>query len=110
MKIPVATALAALLLAGCNTTQTAMNAPPGTAVVAQSNLTMPGGSECAADIARYRALQKSELATGNVAQSVYNQMKNETAAAERVCAAGKDSEAREMITASRKRHGYPTEM
>ncbi len=113
MKFPVATALAALLLAGCNTTQPAATAPPPVAAstdVTPSNFVMPAGSGCAGDIARYRAVQNNDLAMGNVAQSVYNQIKGEIAAAERVCAAGKDREASAMIMASRKRHGYPAEM
>jgi hypothetical protein len=112
MKFPFAIALAALLLAGCNTTQPAATAPPVAAStdVTPSNFTMPAGSGCAGDIARYRAIQNNDLAMGNVAQSVYNQIKGEIAAAERVCAAGKDREASAMIMASRKRHGYPAEM
>ncbi len=113
MRLVVATALSALLLAGCNTTQQAASAPPpapASAVVTPSNFVMPGGTGCAADIARYRAVQNNDLAMGHVAQSVYNQIKGEIAAAERACAAGNDREASSMIMASRQRHGYPTQM
>jgi hypothetical protein len=115
MKFPLAAALAALLLAGCNTTQSAFTAQastpaPGTAVVTPPNFAMPGGAGCAGDIARYRAVQDNDLAMGHVAQSVYNQIKREIAAAEKVCDAGKDREASAMIRASEKRHGYPTEL
>ena len=41
------------------------------------------------------------------AQSVYNEIKREIAAAERECSAGRDAAARAMIVASKKRHGYP---
>ena len=75
-----------------------------------SNFVMPAGSGCAGEIARYRAVQDNDLAMGHVAKSVYNQIKGEIADAEQVCAAGKDGEARAMITASRKRHGYPTDL
>ncbi len=68
---------------------------------------LPGGSGCAAEIARYRAVQDNDLAMGNVAQSVYNRIKGEIAAAERECAAGHDAHAVEMLDASKKRHGYP---
>jgi len=47
---------------------------------------------------------------GHVAQSVYNQIKRETDAAQTVCAAGRDAEAKAMIAASEKRHGYPTDL
>ena len=115
MKFAVASVLAALLLAGCNTTQSAFTAQastpaPGTAVVTPPNFAMPSGAGCAGYIARYRAVQDNDLAMGHVAQSVYNQIKREIAAAEKVCAAGKDREASAMIRASEKRHGYPTEL
>ena len=45
---------------------------------------------------------------GHVAQSVYNQIKREIDAAEPVCAAGRDAQAKAMIAASEQRHGYPT--
>jgi hypothetical protein len=113
MKLVVATALAALLLAGCNTpeqsfTAQAQTPAPGTAVVTPPNFSMPNGAGCAGDIARYRAVQDNDLAMGHVAKSVYNQIQREIAAAEKVCAAGKDREATTMIRASEKRHGYPT--
>ncbi len=47
---------------------------------------------------------------GHVAQSVYNQIKREIAAAETTCAAGHDAEAKSMVVASQKRHGYPTDL
>ena len=113
MKLLTAAALAALLLAGCNTTQPAASAPPpapGSAAVTPSNFVMPSGSGCAGDIARYRAIQDNDLSMGHVARSVYNQIKSEIDAAEKVCAAGNDREASAMIAASRQRHGYPTQM
>ena len=47
---------------------------------------------------------------GHVARSVYNQIKREIDAAEGVCSAGQDGQAKSMIVASKKRHGYPTEL
>ena len=47
---------------------------------------------------------------GHVAQSVYNQIKTEIAAAERECSAGNDAKARGMIVASKRKHGYPTDL
>jgi hypothetical protein len=47
---------------------------------------------------------------GHVVPSVYNQIKRDIAAAESVCAAGRDSEAKAMIAASERRHGYPTDL
>lgn len=98
--------LAALALAGCNTPAPEA-AAPGAQVVTPANFKLPEGVGCAGDIARYRAIEDNDLAMGNVAQSVYDQIKAEIAGAERACSAGYDAEARSMILASRKRHGYP---
>jgi hypothetical protein len=83
------------------------------AAFAQSPVTppdfrMPTGSGCAGEIARYRAVQENDYTSGNVAKSVYNQIKREIAAAERVCAAGDDAKASAMIRASETQHGYST--
>jgi hypothetical protein len=113
MKFPAAAAFAALLLAGCNANAPApaASAPaPASLPFAPSSFQMPAGSGCGADIARYRAVTDDDLATGNLNQPVYRQIKGEIAAAEQTCAAGKDGEAQAMVVASRKRHGYPTQM
>ena len=62
----------------------------------------------AGEVARYRAVQDDDLAMGQIAQSVYDQIHGEIAAAAQACSGGRDGEARAMIMASRKRHGYPT--
>lgn len=110
MKSAILAALAALSLAGCNTVAPSAAVPPpapNSIVVAPSNFAMPQGSGCAGAIARYRAVQDDDLAMGQIAQSVYNQIHGETAAAAQACSAGRDGEAQAMILASRKRHGYP---
>jgi hypothetical protein len=110
MKPTLLATFAALTLAACNSAGPTASAPPPTAgslVVAPSNFQMPQGSGCAGEVARYRAVQDDDLAMGQIAQSVYNQIHAEIAAAGQACAAGHDEEARGMIVASRKRHGYP---
>jgi hypothetical protein len=111
MKPALLAALAALMLGGCNSSGPAPSAAaptPASIVVAPSNFQMPQGSGCAGEIARYRAVQDDDLAMGQIAQSVYNQIRGEIASAAQTCSAGRDEEARAMILASRKRHGYPT--
>jgi hypothetical protein len=111
MKPAFLAAVAALTLAGCNSVGPTASAPPpkpNTIVVAPSNFQMPAGAGCSGDIARYRAVQDDDLAMGQIAQSVYKQIHAETDAAAQACAAGHDTEARDMVLASRKRHGYPT--
>jgi hypothetical protein len=78
------------------------------APVTPPSFQMPGGSGCAGEIARYRAVQDNDLAMGHVAKSVYLQIKREIDAAEKVCGAGQDAKATVMIHASEARHGYPT--
>jgi hypothetical protein len=68
---------------------------------------MPGGSGCAGEIARYRAVQENDYRSGNEAKSVYAQVKREIDAAERMCEAGQEAKASVMIRASQARHGYP---
>ncbi|MGO8798430.1 MAG: hypothetical protein ACLQE9_02615 [Roseiarcus sp.] len=111
MKPALLAAFAALSLAGCNSGGPAPGAAPpapGSIVVAPSNFQMPQGGGCAGEIARYRAVQDDDLAMGQIAQSVYDQIRREIAAAAEVCSAGRDAEARAMVLVSRKRHGYPT--
>jgi hypothetical protein len=71
---------------------------------------MPGGAGCAGEVARYRAVQENDYASGNVAKSVYLQVKREIDAAEKVCAAGQDAKASAMIRTSQARHGYSTHL
>ena len=111
MKSAFLAAVAALMLAACNSAGPTATAPPpkpASIVVAPSNFQMPAGAGCSGDIARYRAVQDDDLAMGQIAQSVYKQIHGEIDAAAQACAAGHDAEARDMILASRKRHGYPT--
>ena len=97
-------------LAGCNSTAPAPEA--AAPQVAHSNITppdfkLPEGSGCSADVARWQAIQKNDLEMGHVGQGVYNQIQGEIAQAAAACQAGRDGEARAMVSASKKRHGYP---
>ncbi len=111
MKTPlVFAAFAVLALAACNAPAPQASAPPapGSVTVTPSNFQMPEGSDCKAEVARYRAVQDNDLSMGHVARSVYNQMRRETDAAEAACAAGHDAQATAIIAASEQRHGYPS--
>lgn len=110
MKAVLLATFAALGLAACNSTGPAPAAAPpapNSLIVAPSNFQMPQGSGCAGAIARYRAVADDDLAMGQIAQSVYDEIHREIAAAAETCSAGRDGQARAMILASRKRHGYP---
>ena len=110
MKPFLLIAFAAFALAACNDSAPAPQAAapaPASIDVTPQNFQMPSGEGCAGDIARYRAILDNDLATGNVAPSVNDAIQKEIAQAERACSAGRDAQARAMILASRKRHGYP---
>ena len=102
---------AAVALAACNAPapQPSASPTPGSVVVTPPGFALPEGSDCAAKIARYRAIQDNDLSMGHVAKSVYSQIQREIGAAEKACASGQDAEARSMIAASQQRHGYPAE-
>ena len=103
---------ASFALAACNAPAPHASAPPapGSVAVTPPGFQLPEGAECSARIARYRAVQDNDLSMGHVVQSVYNQIRKEIASAESVCAAGRDAEARAMIAASERRHGYPPDL
>ena len=116
LRLPIA--FAALLLVGCNEMAAAPQVaapqaaePDATPTdVTPQDFQMPTGEGCVGDIARYRAIQENDLRMGHVAKSVYNQIKKEIAEANSECAAGHEAQARASIIASRKRHGYPTDL
>lgn len=105
-------AAGALLLAACNSNAPAPQAsapPPAQAAagVTPSSFRMPEGAGCSADIARWKAIQDNDIATGHVSKAVYDRIQNDIAQASAACAAGRDAEARAMVRASRVRNGYP---
>ena len=102
---------ACFALTACNAPapQASSPPPPGSVAVTPPGFKLPEGTDCSARIARYRAVQDNDLSMGHVVQSVYNQIKRETDAASKVCSAGRDTEAKSMVAASQKRHGYPTD-
>lgn len=104
LAAPLAFALAA---AGCN--QTAQSPAPAApaSTVTPAGFRLPEGSGCAADIARWRAIQENDRRMGHVGARVYETIRGEIAEAEAACAAGRDAEASALVAASRKRHGYP---
>ena len=112
MKTLAPLVLAGFALAACNAPAPQASAPPapGSVAVTPPGFKLPEGDDCSAKIARYRAVQDNDLSMGHVVPSVYSQIKRDIAAAESVCAAGHDAEAKAMIAASERRHGYPTDL
>ena len=67
---------------------------------------MPSGSGCTGEIAQFRAVLKNDVDTGNVNQSVYNRAEPDIQRASAACAAGRDGEARSIISGTKSRFGY----
>ena len=68
---------------------------------------MPDGEGCAGDVARWKAVQDNDYASGNIGLKNYHQIAGEIARADTVCRAGHDAEASRLVHDSRRRHGYP---
>ena len=67
---------------------------------------LPPGVGCAEVIGSYQGIVKSDLATGNVEQKVYDAIERELNNAAAACQAGQDGKARAIVAASKERHGY----
>ena len=109
--LPAALFVALLCLPACNATAPAPQASPtpssGIPYVTKPGFKLPEGAGCAGEVARYQAIMDNDLETGHVNKTVHETISSEIAGARSVCAAGKDGEARSLVIASRKRHGYP---
>ena len=77
-------------------------------VVTPPDFRMPGGSGCAGEIARYRAVMENDDASGNVAQSVYARS-DARSRRPRASARRARTQGDAMIHASQIRHGYSTD-
>ncbi len=80
------------MLAACNASAPApqVAAPPPSqapAGVTPSTFRMPEGSGCSGDVARWKAIQDNDLATGHVSKSVYDRIQNDINQASAACAA-----------------------
>lgn len=100
-----------LCLSACNTTAPAPVAAPapssGIPYVTAPGFKLPEGAGCAGEVARYQAIMDNDLETGHVNKVVHTVISGEISAARSACAGGKEGEARGLVAASKKRHGYP---
>lgn len=94
-------------LASCNAARSPTPAAQGSAGTPTPVAATAGGSDCGGVISRYRSVVKADADTGNVNKSVYSQIDEEIRRAEAACSAGRDAEARSLVSASKSRHGYP---
>lgn len=99
------------LLAACNTpapqapSQTSYQSLP--AGVAPAGFALPEGTGCQADVARFQAIIDNDLASGHTTQKVHDAVSADLGRAQAACTAGRSGEASAMVTATRKRFGYP---
>lgn len=101
--------LAGSLLCGGSATWAQTYPAPGYATEAYTprGFRLPAGGGCAGDIARWNAIQANDYASGNVGLGVYRAIQGEIAQATASCAAGHDAQARALVKASKRKHGYP---
>ena len=98
----VALPLLAASLAACNRTSAS---PPAATTAAAAP--MPGGAGCASEIARFQAVLKSDVDTGNVNRKVYDRAEPQLNRASAACAAGHDGEAHAILASTKRQFGYP---
>lgn len=104
----VPAALVAALLGACTQTASAPAAPPPGVIpgVTPNTFSMPAGAGCSGEIARFRAVLKNDVDTGNVNQSVYNRAEPDLQRASAACAAGREGEANSIVASTKSRFGY----
>lgn len=104
--------LLALPLAACQSGGAALAPPappPGQAPVGvtPSSFSMPTGSGCTGEVARFQAIMDNDLDTGHTTKSVHTQVSGQIAQARATCQAGNEAGATAQIRAIRARFGYP---
>jgi hypothetical protein len=100
---------AAIALCACNATSNGSAPPPLAAAPASAKPDwppLPEGAKCAGDLKSYQSVLSADVGTGNLNQTVYDQVQTELGKAAQACAAGRDAEAESLIRATKQRHGY----
>ena len=103
--LPLVALGAAFTLTACNATSGGAG-PITSAPIGPMAYQLPPGSGCAAEINRYQGVLRADLETGNVDQRVYDDIQRELTRAASACEAGRDGEARGLVSASKAKHGY----
>ncbi|MBS7804569.1 hypothetical protein KIH24_08275 [Rhizobiales bacterium TNE-4] len=97
-------ALPLAFLVACNTPATQA---PNASSTSASNFRLPDAPGCQGDVARFQALIDNDLANGHTTQSVRDAVTADLSKAQAACTAGRSAEATAMVTATRKKFGYP---
>ena len=104
--------LPALMLGACQSGGSSLappapspsNAPAG---VTPNTFSMPSGSGCAGEVARFQAVMDNDLSTGHTTKGVWEQVSAQIASARSTCANGNDGAATAQISTTKARFGYP---
>ena len=104
LSLLLAGPLVALALAGCN--EALSGDPVASAPLTPGAVRTAQGSGCAAEIDRYQAITKEDLATGNLEDKVYAKIQSELSRASAACSAGRAVEAHKIVAQSKAAHGY----
>jgi hypothetical protein len=107
MRLLLAATAVALVLAACNQTREAA-APSGplASAATPAATVLSGGSGCAAEVARYRAVMANDLEMGHVARRVHDRVAREIDISAATCASGREAEALSQLAATKARSGY----
>lgn len=100
----------ALALSACNEDAPVASAPPPPPPPAApaSFANLPPDAPCTTKINHYQSVLVADHETGNVNDSVFNQIEHELSDAAAACSAGRGGEAMNLIRASETKHGYHT--
>jgi hypothetical protein len=101
--------LLALTLAACQSAGPPPAPSPGNAPtgVTPNTFSMPSGSGCSGEAARFQAVMDNDLDTGHTTKGVHSTVSNEIASARAACASGNEAGALAQIRAVKTRFGYP---
>jgi hypothetical protein len=107
--IPAGACLAALALGGCY--QASRPAAPAAAAGPHAPAPpdwpkLPENASCTNDLNRYQTIIWSDVTTGNLNLSVYDEIEADLSRAAESCANGNDSAARAIIRSTKIKHGY----
>lgn len=112
-SLPLAACLSvigAIGLSACNQTSASAPAPVAAAAapgVTPSSFSLPSGSGCAGEIARFRAVVDNDLATGHTTATVHARIRADLDGAASACTAGREAEAVRAVASTKSRFGYP---
>jgi hypothetical protein len=100
--------LAAAALAACTSVAPPPAPEPSSAPagVTPRTFSMPTGTGCAGEVARFQAVMDNDLATGHTTKGVHERVSAEIAAARAICAAGSEGAANAQLAATKSKFGY----